>query len=100
MVVKKTTIEKGKSKKKIDYDGKMTVVSVTASCGMTINRGNFESMRFDASVTINSSEKGQLTELQKDKLTDIMFDKAWDLSGIQVYNQLKASGYNKKKKKK
>ena len=97
--MKKSVRKKKKLKGKTNFDKRMAVVSVTASCGMTLKIGEYEFMRIDASTTINASEKGNMNHKYKEKLTAAMFKKVWDLSGAEINKQYIIIDKQRNKKK-
>lgn len=77
---------KGTSK----FEELMDVTKVACSYGMTLNLGNYESMRADATTTVEAKPPETLSADDKELLKDSMFDKAWKECRKQLRIQVEA----------
>ncbi len=59
------------------------VVEIKASCGVTINIGNYESQRYDLSITTRVPESASFDEVVV--VTNDLLAKAFDREGKKIY---------------
>ena len=76
MPIKKKQTKKVTRKKKVNFDKHLKVTEVKVNYGMTLNLGNYESMRVDVSHTVSATVPDTFSEDEKEALKDVMQDRA------------------------